>query len=238
MTLRRLRLAILLAVLCGLAIASRLPAGEPAEKTAASPFDKWEKEIRAFEEADKLHPPPQGAVLVIGSSGVRLWKTLAEDFPEYKMINRGFGGSHIADSVHFADRIVIPYKPRLIILRAGGNDINAGKSPEQVLADFTAFVEKVRSQLPQTRIAFMTINPSPARWANVDRERRANELIRKYVAEHDNLYLDYIDSFTPMLNAEGKPREELFAKDRLHNNADGYKLWVSIVRPHLKEAAK
>ena len=85
----------------------------------------------------------------------------AQDYPDYKVINRGFGGSQIADSVYYADRIIIPYKPRLIVLQAGTNDINAGKSPEQVLADFKAFVEKVRAKLPDTRIAFLSINPAP-----------------------------------------------------------------------------
>ena len=106
----------------------------------ASPSEKWEQDIAAFEAADKASPPPQGAIVFVGSSTVRLWKTLAEDFPHHNVINRGFGGSELADSVHFADRIVTPYKPRLIVLFAGTNDINAGKSPEQVFSDFKAFV--------------------------------------------------------------------------------------------------
>ena len=207
-------------------LAARLVAADP------SPSQRWEKAILAFEAADKKSPPPQGAVLFIGSSGIALWKTLAQDFPEHKVINRGFGGSQIADSVYYADRIVIPYRPRLIVLRAGSNDIHAGKTPEQVLADFTAFVEKVRAKLPDTRIAFMTINPSPARWKNVEREKKANRLIQEYVAAHKNL--DYIDSFSPMLGPDGKPRDELYVKDRLHCNAAGYKLWTEIVRPHLR----
>jgi lysophospholipase L1-like esterase len=192
----------------------------------------WEKDILAFEAADKKAPPPQGAVLFIGSSGIALWKTLAQDFPEHKVINRGFGGSQIVDSVYYADRIVIPYKPRLIVLRAGTNDINAGKTPARVFADFKAFVEKVHAALPETRIVFMSLGPSPARWANVEKERMANQLIREYIASHKNL--DYIDAFKPMLGPDGRPRSELFAEDHLHCNAEGYKLWVSLVRPHLK----
>ena len=121
--------------------------------TAKSPSQPWEGDIRAFEAADKKSPPPQGGILFIGSSGIRMWKTLAQDFPEHQVLNRGFGGSQIADSVYYANRIVFPYKPRLIVLRAGGNDIAAGKTPEQCAADFRVFVEKVRAKLPETRIS-------------------------------------------------------------------------------------
>src|SRR4029450_11374400 len=97
---------------------------------------KWENDIRAFETADKTNPPPKHAILFIGSSSIRLWKTLQQDFSERKVINRGFGGAEIADSVHFVDRIVFPYEPKMVVMYAGGNDINAGKSPEQVFTDF------------------------------------------------------------------------------------------------------
>ena len=193
---------------------------------------RWQKAIIAFETADKANPPPTGAVLFIGSSTIVRWKTLAQDFPEHRVINRGFGGSEIADSVFYADRIVIPYRPRLIVLRAGGNDIQAGKTPEQVAADFRAFVEKVRAKLPDVRIAYMTINATPSRWANVEREKKANQLIKEYIASGKNL--DYIDTFAATLGADGKPREELFVKDRLHFNEEGYKILASIVRSHLK----
>ena len=109
----------------------------------------------------KINHPPKGAILFIGSSSIRLWKTLARDFPEHKVINRGFGGSQIIDSVRFAERVVLPYQPKRIVFYAGGNDINAGKAPEEVCADFKAFVEKVRGALPETRIAYISIAPNP-----------------------------------------------------------------------------
>jgi lysophospholipase L1-like esterase len=204
----------------------------PPAHAAKSPSERWEKDIQAFEAADKKNPPPQGAVLFIGSSTVRFWVPLARDFPEHKVINRGFGGSQIADSTYYADRIVVPYKPRLIVLRAGGNDLNAGKTPEQVAEDFKAFVEKVHAKMPGTRIAYISNNPSPARWSQVEKEKKANQLIKDYIASNKDL--DYINVFDVMLNADNEPREELFVKDRLHLNAEGYKLWTSIVRPHLK----
>ena len=117
-------------------------------------------------------------------------------------------------------------------MRAGGNDIAAGKTPERVRDDFRAFAEKVRAKLPTVRIAYMTINGTPSRWAHVDREKTANQLIKDYIAQGENL--DYIDTVDSTLGPDGKPREELFVADRLHFNADGYKILAEVVRPHLK----
>jgi len=192
---------------------------------------QWEREIQAFEAADRVNPPPHEAILFVGSSTIRMWKTLAQDFPEHKVLNRGFGGCQIADCTYYAGRIVVPYKPRLIVLRAGGNDIAAGKAPERVRDDFQAFVDRVRANLPKARIAYMAINATPVRWANVDREKKANQLIKDCIAKGKNL--DYIDTFDATMGADGKPREELFVKDRLHFNAAGYKILASGVRSHL-----
>ena len=191
----------------------------------------WESEIKAFEDADSKATAERGAVLFIGSSSIRLWKSLAEDFPSTKVINRGFGGSHIEDSTYYADRIVIPYRPRLIVLYAGDNDIESGKSPSRVLEDFQKFVRVVHRRLPETRIAYISIKPSPARWHLVDKARRANELIRDYTKTSRKLA--YIDVFTPMLK-DGKPRPELFVEDNLHLSAKGYQLWRSVIAPHVK----
>jgi len=200
------------------------------------PSQRWEKEIEAFETADRKNPPPQDAILFVGSSSIRRWKTLARDFSNHTIINRGFGGSQIADATRYADRIIIPCKPRLIVLGAGSNDINAGKSPEQVAADFEAFVAKVRAALPDTRIAFMSINPAPVRAAQLEKQRKANQLIKQYVAAGNNL--DYINIFNAFLGPDGQPREDLFVADRLHHNAAGYDVRVKITRPHLGAPAK
>jgi len=200
-----------------------------AAKTGSARF---EKEIAAYEAADKTNPPPVGAIEFTGASGIRLWKTLAEDYPQYKVFNRGFGGSEMSDCVYFAERIVIPYKPKLIVIQAGGNDINAGKSPEQVLADFKAFVEKVRAKLPDVRIAYLSMNPSPSRWAQREKQQKGNALVKAYIESGKNL--DYIDFWGAMLGPDALPREDLFVADRLHNNAAGYKIRAEIVRPHLE----
>jgi lysophospholipase L1-like esterase len=192
---------------------------------------RWEKDIRAFEAADQASPPPAGAVLFVGSSSIRFWKSLPQDFPQYQVINRGFGGSQIADSTYFADRIVIPYKPSAIILHAGSNDLTAGKTPAQVFADFKAFVDKVRTALPETPIAFLSINPTPARWAQAEKQKETNRLIQQFIAGKPGL--TYIDQWDPLLGPDGQPRVDLHIKDRLHPNAAGYKIRTQLITPWL-----
>jgi len=200
---------------------------------------RFAAEIAAYEAADQKSPPPSGAVLFIGSSSIRLWKTLAQDFPELKVINRGFGGSQIEDSVRYAPRIVLPYKPRMIVMYAGGNDLNAGKTPQQVARDFQAFVETVHAALPETRIAYISINPSVARWSQEERVLEANRLIAEYIREHDGktAKLSYLDSHAKLLSPEGKPRPELLRPDGLHLNSDGYTLWAAILKPDILKLA-
>lgn len=203
----------------------------PAKVNQKEFLSRYEEAISAFEASDKTNPPPTGAILFIGSSSIRFWKSLAQDFPEHQVINRGFGGSHIIDSVVYADRIVTPYRPSRIVFYAGGNDINAGKTPEQVLGDFCAFVAKVHATLPETSIAYISIAPNPARWAQVDRVKAANRLIEKFTETSPRL--KFINVFPHMLGADGLPRPDIFLEDQLHMNAKGYELWKSIIQPGL-----
>ena len=194
-------------------------------------FARWEKEITAYEQSDRTQPPPKGALLFIGSSTIRLWKTLAQDFPEHHVINRGFGGSQIVDATHFAERIIFPCEPRMIFLRAGGNDLWAGKSPEQVFAEFKEFVTKVQAKLPETEIVFISLCPSVARWQQADKEKALNSLVQEYVRQSPRVKC--IETYSMSLGPDGQPRAELFVADKLHFNAEGYKLLAELVRPHL-----
>ena len=145
---------------------------------AARDYAKLEKEVAAYEAADRQKPPPKGGILFIGSSTIRLWKTLADDFPDHRVINRGFGGTEIVDSTHFADRLIFPHEPKQIFLRAGGNDIHAGRLPREVAADFAQFVRVVHARLPKTEILYIALSPAPARWGEADKNRELNRLIR------------------------------------------------------------
>jgi len=195
--------------------------------------NRWDKDIAAFEAQDTTNPPPKGAILFIGSSSIRLWKTLAEDLPDHKVINRGFGGSQIEDSVHFVDRMVVPYQPKRIVMYAGGNDINGGKTPEQVASDFKAFVTKVHAKLPDTKIAYISIAPNPARWTQVERVKAANGLVREFTTTDKRL--SFIDVFPHMLAKDGTPIPDIFVDDRLHMNEKGYAIWKRVVGAALKE---
>jgi lysophospholipase L1-like esterase len=225
MTKRRICLFIVMVLLasCLVGAQSQLPGTTSAN---------WEAEIKQFEDADRKSPPPKGAVLFIGSSSIRLWKDLARDFPNVRVLNRGFGGSQIADSTYYADRIVTPYRPRFIVLYAGDNDLASGKTPSEVFEDYQQFVSKVGQRLPNVRIAYIAIKPSPLRWHLVSAIKAANGMIKQFTIGKKNLL--FIDVFPGMLGADGKPRPELYAEDGLHLSEKGYAFWTKAVAPYLK----
>lgn len=192
---------------------------------------RFEKEIRAFEASDRTNLPSAGGIVFVGSSSIRKWTSLAKDFPGCHVLNRGFGGSHLADSVFYADRVVIPYKPKTIVLFAGSNDINFGLTPEQVRNAFKAFVEKVRASLPDSEIIYLSISTSPSRWREFERVQQANFLIHAEIEHMQNVR--YVDVVSSMLNHDGKPKADIYAPDRLHMNPKGYAIWTSILRPYL-----
>jgi lysophospholipase L1-like esterase len=197
---------------------------------AADPV-KWEKDIAAFEQNDREAPPEKDGIIFTGSSTIRRWTTLAADFPGFHVVNRGFGGSQLEDSVYFAGRIIVPREPAAVVIFAGSNDINAGKTPERVAEDFKAFVGKVRSHLPKTAINFIEITSSPKRWDQRDKVIEANRLIRAICEETPGV--KFIPVREKFLGANGEPKEELFAEDHLHPNEEGYKILTDAIRPFL-----
>lgn len=217
---------------CASALACWLFIGCASTPPAPLKESKWTKEIQAMLDSDATNKPPRNPYLFVGSSSIRLWKTLKEDFAGLPVINRGFGGSYMSDSVDYAGNIILPYKPRMVLIYAGDNDLNDGKSPQQVLADFQALVKKIHAQLPKTKVAYIAVKPSPSRWKIEAKGRETNRLIEEYTRTDKRLA--YIDIFTPMLGTDGKPRPELFVKDNLHLNTAGYELWRETVRPFLK----
>ncbi len=221
-------LAIVFCAVCSVALAQ---APAPAAPAPAHDFARWEKDVAAFEAADRINPPPNNALLFIGSSTIVRWKTLQQDYPSRPIINRGFGGNEIADSTHFADRMIFPYQPRMIFLRAGGNDIHNGKTPEQVFADFKEFVATVHAKLPKTQIVYISLSPSIARWDERDAAKKLNALIANFVNRTPRL--QYIETYDLVLDAKGEPRPELFVEDKLHFSPEGYKLHTERIRPYV-----
>ncbi len=203
-----------------------------ADEPAVSPHAKWEKAIAAFEQKDAAQMPPKQGIVFVGSSSIVGWK-LEDYFSKLPVIKRGFGGSQLADSVYFAPRIVTKYEPKTVVLYAGDNDLSAGKSPEQVAADFDAFVKVVHDKLPKTKIIFIAVKPSIARWKLIDKVRATNKLIADACAKDDQR-LVFLDIAPLMLKDDGQPNPELFVKDGLHMSPLGYERWSDLLRPHLE----
>lgn len=208
--------------------ATKLP-----RRAAVTAIDaRWRDSFEGFARADRERAPVAGGVLFVGSSSIRLWDGLETQFGEgMPIIKRGFGGSRLSDVSQYLDRLVLPYKPRLIVVYAGDNDLAEGRSPGDVLHSFEAFVDGVRAELPDTRIAYVSIKPSPLREDRIAAARAANRLIADYVASRPGL--SYIDVFSGMLRSDGHPRRELFRPDLLHLNAAGYALWKAAIQPVL-----
>ncbi|MHC4394029.1 MAG: GDSL-type esterase/lipase family protein [Planctomycetota bacterium] len=203
--------------------------------SSQQPYEHWEKTIQLFEQWDSKNSFPDDAVLFVGSSSIKGWKT-RNFFPELKVINRGFGGSQIADVTHFADRVVFPYKPRLIVFYAGDNDIAAGKTAQGVFEDYKTFIKLTHKNIPQTPVIFIAIKPSIQRWKLWPEMKKANLMIKNFTAADEQLF--YFDSAKPLLGDNGTPKEGLFIKDGLHLNSKGYKVWAEQLRPIIEQALK
>jgi hypothetical protein len=229
--IRPLGIATCALLLIGLATSGCRHVPPPANSLTSHDSSKWENDIRKFEEADRVAPPPKDGIEFVGSSSIRLWQTLAEDFPGRPVFNRGFGGSQLADSVYYADRIIIPYAPRQVVIFAGSNDISSADKPaELVYGDFVALASKIRHALPKTKIAFIAISPTPSRWPHVDRVREVNRRVAAYCKQHD---MAFIDTFSLMLGEDGLPKPDIFVADRLHMNSKGYAIWTKAIEPYL-----
>ena len=233
---RAIRCAVLLAVAACASTPPSPPAASAQRTFDATPaplsLERYETEIRAFETADRASMPAPGGIVFVGSSSIRLWTSLATDFPGLPVLNRGFGGSTFPEANYYLDRAVLRYRPRTVVLYEGDNDIALGRSPRQVLADYREFVRRVRDSLPRTRVVFIGIKPSPSRWKLVELQREANRLVRDVVAT-DTL-LSYVDVFEPMLGANGRPRPALFVGDSLHMTPAGYAVWRTQVAPFVR----
>jgi lysophospholipase L1-like esterase len=210
-----------------------LVSGPPLAAAQAADPDpgRFAAEIGAFEEMDRKNTPPSGAVLFVGSSSIRLWPT-AERFPALTVINRGFGGSHISDVIHYIDRTVLKYRPDVVVFYAGDNDLASGKTPERVLADYQTFVGRVLASRPGARILYIAVKPSLARWALWPTIQKANDLIRAFSASRTNL--GFADVVPPMLTPGGTPRPELLVEDGLHMTPAGYDIWTEVVARSLE----
>jgi len=195
--------------------------------------NRFEPNIREFEERDRTNPPPPDAALFTGSSSIRLWDSLEEDFAPLSVINRGFGGAQFSDVIHFLDRIVVPYRPRVVVIYAGSHDLRrADGGPPAVLRMFDAFRTAVHDALPETKVCYVSMKPSIKKWETIGMDREANRLVEEYCASTP--LTTYIDIWTPMVREGSPPPARYFKPDRNHPSREGYRLWASVIRPYIE----
>jgi lysophospholipase L1-like esterase len=196
--------------------------------------DRWEEAIKKFEAADAATPPAKGAVLLVGGSNARRWTDVGDYFPQQRVINRGFGGAHLTDVLHFADRIVVPYAPKTILINAGGNDLASGKTPEQIRDAAKALVAKIRAALPETRICFLAV-PPVLRAGGAPESMAAIRALNGRLAEvaRAEKKVEFVDLFAAFLDDKDQPRAELFVADGTHFSPPGYAIVAGLLRGKL-----
>jgi lysophospholipase L1-like esterase len=212
---------------------TRSTTASPAARAASPDLDRFASEIDAFDAADRVNRPAPGGIVFVGSSTIRLWSSLASDFAGLPVINRGFGGSTFPEALHYLQRTVVRYHPGTVVVYEGDNDLVGGRTPQQIADDYRAFVRGVRDSLPNARIVFLAIKPSPSRWTLEAQRQEANRLVRAIVAADPRQ--TYVDVGTPMLDpSSGRPRPALYRADSLHMTPAGYAIWRTTVAPILK----
>jgi lysophospholipase L1-like esterase len=193
----------------------------------------FQNEIQAFKKQDNVSPPPANAILFVGSSSFRKWTDVQAYFPGYTIINRGFGGSVLPDVVRYANDIIIPYRPKQVLIYCGDNDLASSDSitPQMVAGRFSQLFTVIRNALPKSKVSFVSIKPSPSRERLMPKMKQANSLIKSFLAKQKNT--SYINVFNPMLLPNGKPKPDLFLEDKLHMNEKGYAIWQKAIQPYL-----
>ena len=192
---------------------------------------RFEEDIQKFQKLD-AEKPSEGDILFVGSSSIRFWETLQQDFPDYEVLNRGFGGSHMSDLLFYLDELVLKYKPRKVFIYEGDNDINDKEDSASILKEAQEIVKRIHQELPNTKIIFISAKPSIARWGLKNQYLQLNYRLKSYANQYS--YLDYIDVWAPMLDSKGNPKADIFIEDDLHMNAKGYDIWQKVIEPYVR----
>ncbi len=193
----------------------------------------WESDIEKFEQLDVTKSYPSDAILFAGSSSIRLWSTIGKDMMPYNVIQRGYGGAKLSDFAVYADRIIYPHPCKAIVIFIG-NDISGNendKSPLEVSQLFRKTLYIIRRKFTDTPVFWISVTPTPSRWAVWPEIKEANEMIKEICDSHRNTY--FIDTEKYFLNSSGLPRSELFIEDKLHLNDEGYRIWSGIIKNEL-----
>ena len=193
------------------------------------------KEIEIFNKMDQNNPPEKGAILFVGSSSFTNWKDVQNYFPDYSIINRGFGGSSLPDVIRYAPDVIYPYQPSQVVIYCGENDftISQNTNADTVFNRFSKLFGMIRKNIPKAHILFISIKPSPSRAKYMPEMVRANELIRKYLRRWSGT--GFVDVYNKMLLDDGSPMQDIFLSDKLHMNKNGYLIWQKAIYPYLRK---
>jgi lysophospholipase L1-like esterase len=194
---------------------------------------RWAKDMAAFREQDQERVSDGKPVLFVGSSSLRLWDTLPQDFPGVPILNRGFGGSQLSDVLEHFDSLITPHHPAAIVLYEGDNDLSSGKTVEEFLADMESLRERLEHSHPGVPVGVLAIKHSPSRRRLLDQQHEANRRLAEQVKEWENW--TFLDVATPLLLPNGEPDPLYYTRDRLHLNANGYRAWQQVLAPWIQE---
>lgn len=199
---------------------------------------KWKDDIHTFQKLDSTETYSSDAILFAGSSSIRLWKNIAADMKPYNIIQRGYGGSTLADLAIYTKQIILSHKPQAIVIFAA-NDITGSpddKKPEEMPRIFKHIVKQVRINQPETPIFYIQVTPTGLRWKSWSEIQKGNVLIQQLCPKLHKVY--FIETASAFLNSKSEPRDELFVADRLHLNQSGYDLWAMLIKKKLDEVLK
>jgi len=190
-------------------------------------------DIQQFRKLDSVQPPPSNAILFVGSSSFTRWTDVQNYFPGYTIVNRGFGGSTLADVLRYEEDVIFKYNPKQILIYCGENDFAASDTvtAATVFDRVKNLFSEIRAVYPEVPVAYISMKPSPSRWNLKEKFMSANNLIENYLKKQKNT--QFINVWKPMLASNGKPKKELFVEDNLHMNAEGYAIWQKLIEPVL-----
>ncbi len=214
------------------------PAAEAAPPPAAVPdAGRWEEEVARYEVAARATPPAAGAVILLGASNIRMWETLAADFPGLEVVNRGVGGCKLTELAGFAPRLLAAAKPGAVVISAGSNDVHGGADAEAVLKAWRDVIATIRRDHPTVPILVMGILPAKSRWEERETQTAANGLIEDAIAvaggSIDGGPVEYLDVWGDFVGPDGTPDAEAFLDDDLHPSAIGNARRAARMRPVL-----
>ncbi|NCY02228.1 MAG: hypothetical protein EBX36_04805 [Planctomycetia bacterium] len=225
--------SLIAAVGAGATASAQPPATAPHQPLAERPL-RMEKDIAAFEVADRKAAPPRHAVLLTGASTLRMWKHAAEALAPHPVINRGFGGSYTTEVLGYMDRITLPYEPRVVVFHCGANDVAAGDPPAAPLGRIRRYHERLRATCPDTAVVFMTATLAPVRRAKWPQLAELNRGVADLCRGGRNVWL--VDINVALNGPDGEPRSGHYLPDDLHPSEQGYVAIAAVLKPAVDAA--